>query len=33
MSRKERASHAFDHKDPLADISDKDLKEGNLDFA
>jgi predicted KAP-like P-loop ATPase len=33
MSRKERASYAFDHKDPLADISDKDLKEGNLDFA
>jgi hypothetical protein len=33
MSRKERASHAFDKKDPLADISDKDLKEGNLDFA
>lgn len=33
MSRKERASHAFDKKDPLADVSDKDLKEGNLDFA
>ncbi|KAJ4991125.1 hypothetical protein SVAN01_03475 [Stagonosporopsis vannaccii] len=32
MSRKERASHAFDKKDPLADVSDKDLKEGNLDF-
>ncbi|KAH6618862.1 hypothetical protein C7974DRAFT_427094 [Boeremia exigua] len=33
MSRKERAGHAFDHKNPLADISDKDLKEGVLDFA
>ena len=33
MSRKERASYAFDKKDPLADISDKDLKEGNLDLA
>lgn len=32
MSRKERASHAFDTKDPLADASDKDLKEGTLDF-
>lgn len=32
MSRAERASYAFDKKDPLADISDKDLKEGNLDF-
>lgn len=32
MSRKERASHAFDNKDPLADVSEKDLKEGNLDF-
>lgn len=32
MSRKERAAHAFDKKDPLADVSDKDLKEGNLDF-
>ncbi|KAH7075406.1 hypothetical protein BKA63DRAFT_296884 [Paraphoma chrysanthemicola] len=33
MSRKERASHAFDGKDPLADIAEKDLKAGNLDFA
>ncbi|KAF9698365.1 hypothetical protein EKO04_003417 [Ascochyta lentis] len=33
MSRKQRASHAFDKKDPLAGISDKDLKEGNLDLA
>lgn len=33
MTRKERASHAFDGKDPLADVSEKDLKEGNLDFA
>ncbi|KAF2624233.1 hypothetical protein BU25DRAFT_493829 [Macroventuria anomochaeta] len=33
MSRKERASHAFDKKDPLADVSEKDLKEGDLDFA
>jgi hypothetical protein len=33
MSRKMRASYAFDNKDPLADVSDKDLKEGNLDFA
>ena len=32
MSRKERASYAFDKKDPLADVSEKDLKEGNLDF-
>lgn len=33
MTRKQRASHAFDKKDPLADVSEKDLKEGNLDFA
>jgi hypothetical protein len=33
MPRKMRASHAFDNKDPLEDMSDKDLKEGNLDFA
>lgn len=32
MSRKERAQYAFDGKDPLKDISAKDLKEGNLDF-
>ncbi|RYP65574.1 hypothetical protein DL769_006277 [Monosporascus sp. CRB-8-3] len=30
MSRKERASHAFDKKDPLKDVSDKDLREGNI---
>jgi hypothetical protein len=33
MTRKERAEHAFDGKNPLADVSDKDLKEGLLDFA
>lgn len=33
ISRKERAKHAFDNKDPLADNSEKELKEGNLDFA
>jgi hypothetical protein len=33
MKRKERAGHAFDGKDPLADVSDKDLKDGLLDFA
>ncbi|KAJ8109846.1 hypothetical protein OPT61_g7160 [Boeremia exigua] len=33
MSRKKRASYADDGKDPLADVSEKDLKEGNLDFA
>ncbi|KAH7090730.1 hypothetical protein FB567DRAFT_626667 [Paraphoma chrysanthemicola] len=33
MSRKERASHAFDGKDPLADIPEKELKAGNLEFA
>ncbi len=33
MSRKERASHAFEGKDPLADISEKDLRDGLLDFA
>jgi hypothetical protein len=32
MTRKERASAAFDHKDPLADVSDTDLKDGLLDF-
>lgn len=32
MTRKQRASYAFDDKDPLADVSEKDLKEGNLDF-
>lgn len=31
--RKERASHTFDKKDPFADVIEKDLKEGNLDFA
>ena len=30
MSREERASYAFDKKDPLADISDKALQEGNV---
>jgi hypothetical protein len=33
MSREERARHAYDGKDPLADVSVKDLKAGNLDFA
>ncbi|KAK5128308.1 hypothetical protein LTR85_002975 [Meristemomyces frigidus] len=33
MSRKQRAGYAFDKKDPLADVSDKDLREGNLAFA
>jgi hypothetical protein len=32
MSRKERAKAAFDGKDPLADVSAKDLREGNLMF-
>lgn len=30
MSRKERAGYAFEKKDPLAQFSDKDLREGNL---
>lgn len=30
MSRAERAGHAFDKKDPLAEFSEKDLKAGNL---
>ncbi|KAI2468353.1 hypothetical protein F4781DRAFT_432475 [Annulohypoxylon bovei var. microspora] len=30
MSRKERASHAFDKKDPLADIPDKAIEEGTV---
>lgn len=30
MSRAQRAEHAFDKKDPLADVPLKDLKEGNL---
>jgi hypothetical protein len=33
MSRKDRAAAAFDKKDPLADVSAKDLKENLLDFA
>lgn len=33
MARKERAKYAFDKKDPLKDISDKDLKEGNIELA
>ena len=32
-SRKGRAGHSFDKKDPFADVIDKDLKEGNLGFA
>lgn len=30
MERRERAGYAFDKKDPLAAISDKDLEEGNI---
>lgn len=33
MPRAERAKYAFDKRDPLADVSDRDLREGNLDFA
>lgn len=33
MSRKERAEHAFDKKDPLGDVSDETLRDGLLDFA
>ena len=33
MSRAERADSAFNGKDPLADVSAKDLKENLLDFA
>ena len=32
MPREKRASYAFDKRDPLADVSDRDLREGNLDF-
>ena len=32
MSRAERAQYAFDNKDPLADISLKDLRAGLLDI-
>lgn len=32
MSRAERARYAFDGKDPLEDISAKDIREGNLAF-
>jgi len=30
MGREQRAKHAFDKVDPLKDIPDKDLKEGNI---
>jgi hypothetical protein len=30
MSRAERARHAFDKKDPLAQFSEKEIKSGNL---
>lgn len=30
MSRDQRANYAFDKKDPLAQFSAKDLKEGNI---
>ncbi|KAF2684732.1 hypothetical protein K458DRAFT_366060 [Lentithecium fluviatile CBS 122367] len=33
MTRKERAKYAFDGEDPLKDISEKDLKQGNLALA
>jgi len=32
-TRKERAGYAFDKKDPLAQFSDNDLREGNLALA
>jgi hypothetical protein len=32
MTRAQRAQHAFDDEDPLKDVSDKDLREGNLCF-
>lgn len=32
MSKKERAASSFNGRDPLAGISAKDLREGNLDF-
>ncbi|KAF2190753.1 hypothetical protein K469DRAFT_697983 [Zopfia rhizophila CBS 207.26] len=32
FTRKERAAYAFDKKDPLANLSQKDIREGNLDF-
>jgi hypothetical protein len=32
MTRAQRAQHAFDNEDPLKDVSEKDLKEGNLCF-
>jgi hypothetical protein len=33
FSRKERAEHAFDGKDPLAQFPEKDLREGNVMLA
>lgn len=30
MTREERALHSFDNKDPLADLSDEDIQEGNF---
>ncbi|KAI0003598.1 hypothetical protein F4779DRAFT_92148 [Xylariaceae sp. FL0662B] len=33
MSRRSRAGHAFDHKDPLAGIPEKHIKEGNIMIA
>ncbi|KAF2176117.1 hypothetical protein K469DRAFT_682774 [Zopfia rhizophila CBS 207.26] len=33
MTRKERAKYAFDGKDPLKNISEKDIKQGNLALA
>lgn len=32
MSRGERAKHSFDGQDPLKDVAEQDLKDGNLDF-
>ena len=33
MTRAERKKHAFDGKDPLADVSEQDLKNDRIDFA
>jgi hypothetical protein len=32
MTRAERAQHSYDDEDPLKNVSDKDLREGNLCF-
>lgn len=33
FSRRERAEHSFDGKDPLADVAQKDLRAGNVMLA